>query len=158
MGRDVTRVTVRSYVQRTELVWAIRTIMDALDKQDAIVYADLQKDYFTRNRAVVRAVASARGQEAPDTLPLSRLKGFVWISGQFERGDEGPDVTVFLVPYKKAGHSSQADSHIQIDCVTANLGDEARIDDSFPAGCLGKVVRWEAATRRLHILPIAIFQ
>ncbi|MEV7009419.1 hypothetical protein [Streptosporangium sp. NPDC051022] len=156
-GRGVSDEFYRSYIEEASPITVIRTIMDVLEKHDRIVYADLQSGHITPNLAVTKALARTEDGEHSRAVRLSDLDDFLWVKGRFQKIDETPEGTVFLVSYGKT-EPGQSGPHVRITCVTDDLRGKSSFDRSFHARCLGKVDGWNPETLSLGIQPIAIFR
>lgn len=149
----------RRYVEEAEPITVIGTIMDALKKANAIVYADLRNRSVTDDQAFRKGVAVMHGGDAPVPafVRLRDFGDFVSVSGRFRKaGDTGTE-TVFLAPYGDPAEPGEG-PQVRVVCATDGLRAGTVPDGTFQVRCLGKVLDWNPRTRELGIEPLAIFR
>lgn len=147
----------RSYIAEAKPITVIDFVIDVLDRADDIVDVNLLKDEVTANRALDKAL-DTDDDERPTTVHLRDLNTFVWISGKFRETDDSTSaVRKFEARYgDPVGSTDGPQVHL-----TCGVGHDLRAAvpaGSFRAHCLGQVEDWDRNTRRLNVLPIAIFR
>lgn len=147
----------RIYIEEDEAITVIGIVIDVLDRENDIVDVDLLKEEVTANRALDKALGT--NGKRPTTVRLRRLNTFVSISGEFRATDDSTSaVTTFEAPYGDPTDLDPGDGpHVHLTCTTSGLSGTAVPTGNFPARCLGLVESWDPGTRRLNVLPIAIF-
>lgn len=154
----------RRYVQTLEPITVIWTIIDALEASHDMVHVDLWSRRVERNRALTRALESARdaGSVRGGTVRLREVRSYVTVEGRFRcaRPDnggaaDGNGTTVLLAPYGDPPDPADG-PQVRLECVTTAFRGELP-QGSFPARCVGMVQDWDPAGQQLLIRPIAIF-
>jgi hypothetical protein len=145
LKRDVSQETFRKFVRKDKPINVIGVVMEAFDRADAIVHADLTTLTVVPNRNLSANLADGRA------VTLSRIGEFVSVKGVFTRvpdvaegfglraeyGDEQPPVSMRVVAPGDARRSIPA--------------------GTFTARCLGKMTGWREETREVTLEAIAIF-
>jgi hypothetical protein len=145
LKRDVSQETFRKFVRKDKPINVIGVVMEAFDRADAIVHADLTTLTVVPNRNLSADLADGRA------VTLSRIGEFVSVKGVFTRvpdvaegfglraeyGDEQPPVSMRVVAPGDARRSIPA--------------------GTFTARCLGKMTGWREETREVTLEAIAIF-
>ncbi|MFH8900930.1 hypothetical protein ACH4HG_31745 [Streptomyces coeruleorubidus] len=145
LKRDVSQETFRKFVRKDKPINVIGVVMEAFDRADAIVHADLTTLTVVPNRNLADDLADGRA------VTLSRIGEFVSVKGVFTRvpdvaegfelraeyGDEQPPVSMRVVAPGNARRSIPA--------------------GTFTARCLGKMTGWREDTREVTLEAIAIF-
>lgn len=155
----VSREVFRRYVEQAAPI----TVMDALERADVIVYADLRTRRVTDNPALRNRLAAVPGRDALErtAVRLRDIGDYVSISGRFRKAGATDSRTVFLAPYGDPDDPDgepDGEAHVKVVCATGGLRADVIPDGSFQARCLGKVIDWEPAGRELAVDPIAIFR
>ena len=145
LKRDVSQETFRKFVRKDKPINVIGVVMEAFDRADAIVHADLTTLTVVPNRNLADNLADGRA------VTLSRIGEFVSVKGVFtvvpdivegfvlraEYGAERPQVYMRVVAPGNARRSIPA--------------------GTFTARCLGKMTGWREDTREVTLEAIAIF-
>lgn len=154
--QGVNREVFRSYIEEDEPITVIGIVIDVLDRADDIVDVDLIKEEVTANRALDKALGT--DDKRLTGVVLRGLKTFVSIFGEFRVTDGGTSaVTTFEAPYGDSAGPTDG-PHVHLTCTTSGLRRTDVPTGTFPARCLGRVESWDPDTRRLNVLPIAIFR
>lgn len=156
--QGVNREVFRSYIEEDEPITVIGIVIDVLDRVHDIVDVDLLKEEVTANRAALARALRTDDDKRPATVGLRNLKTFVSIFGEF-RATEGSTsaVTTFEAPYGEPTGPANGPT-VRLTCTTSGLRREDVPTGTFQAHCLGRVEHWDPDTRRLAVLPIAIFR
>ncbi|WP_151484255.1 hypothetical protein [Streptomyces albicerus] len=150
-NRDVSQEKFSSYVQKSEPISVIGMLMEAFERADVIVHADLRSGNVTPNRAL----ADALGPEADQGgVALSDIEEFVSVRGRFLVESETTEEIVLRAPY---GDSEQP-AYVRVTCAAGGLRNEKIYDGTFQARCLGKMTGWRANSREVTLEAIAIFR
>jgi hypothetical protein len=145
LKRDVSQETFRKFVRKDKPINVIGVVVEAFDRADAIVHADLTTLTVVPNRNLADNLADGRA------VTLSRIGEFVSVKGVFtgmpdvaegfvlraEYGEEQPPVYMRVVAPGNARRSIPA--------------------GTFTARCLGKMTGWREDTREVTLEAIAIF-
>jgi hypothetical protein len=145
LKRDVSQETFRKFVRKDKPINVIGVVMEAFDRADAIVHADLTTLTVVPNRNLSANLADGR------SVTLSRIGEFVSVKGVFTRV---PDVAEGFELRAEYG-----DGQPPVSMRVVAPGDARR---SIPAGtftarCLGKMTGWREETREVTLEAIAIF-
>ncbi|MEV0218141.1 hypothetical protein [Streptomyces sp. NPDC050704] len=149
-NKAVTQEKFSSYVQKSEPISVIGMLMDAFERADVIVHADLRSGNVTPNRALAEALGPEAGQGG---VALSDIEEFVSVRGRFAVESETSEEIVLRAQY---GDSEQP-AYVRVSCAAGGLRNE-KIDGTFPARCLGKMTGWRVNSREVTLEAIAIFR
>ncbi|MFD5322095.1 hypothetical protein [Streptomyces sp. NPDC127098] len=161
VGRLNGEEVVQRYLEEATPISVIGVIVGALERERAIVRADLPRGTARRDPALVRAVAAVQGPgPLPPRIALGDLDGFVLVRGRFSRSDDAQvgEATVFDAPYPSGEDDAAPAARVRVVCRTTGLRESEVPDGSFPAQCLGKVRDWHPESGVLVISALAIFQ
>ncbi|MFF8035220.1 MULTISPECIES: hypothetical protein [unclassified Streptomyces] len=145
LKRDVSQETFRKFVRKDKPINVIGVVMEAFDRADAIVHADLTTLTVVPNRNLADNLADGRA------VTLSRIGEFVSVKGVFSRV---PDVTEGFVLRAEYGEE-QPPVHMRV--VAPGNARRSIPDGTFTARCLGKMTGWREETREVTLEAIAIF-
>ncbi|GGY45703.1 hypothetical protein [Streptomyces djakartensis] len=145
LKRDVSQETFRKFVRKDKPINVIGVVMEAFDRADAIVHADLTTLTVVPNRNLADNLADGRA------VTLSRIGEFVSVKGVFTRAPEVAEGFVLRAEYG----AERPPVYMRV----VAPGDARR---SIPAGtftarCLGKMTGWREDTREVTLEAIAIF-
>jgi hypothetical protein len=153
---DVSTDVVRNFIEKAEPITVIGIVIDVLDRADDIVNVDLRNQEVVSNRALDKALGADDAR--PTTVHLRDLNDFVdifvSIRGRFRATGRTSEVTTLEAPYGEFTDGPQ----VHLACTTSGLRRTDVPTGTFPARCLGRVEDWNPDTRRLNVLPIAIFR
>ncbi|MFJ2262703.1 hypothetical protein ACIOKD_31100 [Streptomyces sp. NPDC087844] len=158
-SRDVTQEKFSSYVAKSEPISVIGMLLDAFERADVIVHADLRTGDVTPNRALAEALGPDAGRGG---VALSDIEEFVSVRGRFlvepgsEPGAESETAEgiVLRAPYGDPGQPA----HVRVTCAAGGLRNERLNGGTFQARCLGKMTGWREDTREVTLEAIAIFR
>ncbi|MFF5517754.1 hypothetical protein [Streptomyces coeruleorubidus] len=145
LKRDVSQETFRKFVRKDKPINVIGVVMEAFDRADAIVHADLITLTVVPNRNLADDLADGRA------VTLSRIGEFVSVKGVFTR-----------VPDVAEGFELRAEYGEEQPPVSMRVVAPGNARRSIPAGtftarCLGKMTGWREDTREVTLEAIAIF-
>ncbi|MFF7788915.1 hypothetical protein [Streptomyces sp. NPDC007991] len=145
LKRDVSQETFRKFVRKDKPINVIGVVLQAFDRADAIVHADLTTLTVVPNRNLADDLADGR------TVTLSRIGAFVSVKGVFTR-----------VPDVAEGFELRAEYGEEQPPVSMRVVAPGNARRSIPAGtftarCLGKMTGWREETREVTLEAIAIF-
>ncbi|MFF8229797.1 hypothetical protein [Streptomyces caelestis] len=145
LKRDVSQETFRKFVRKDKPINVIGVVMEAFDRADAIVHADLTTLTVVPNRNLADDLADGRA------VTLSRIGEFVSVKGVFTR-----------VPDAAEGFELRAEYGEERPPVYMRVVAPGNARRSIPAGtftarCLGKMTGWREDTREVTLEAIAIF-
>ncbi|MGW5613057.1 hypothetical protein [Streptomyces sp. NPDC003877] len=145
LKRDVSQETFRKFVRKDKPINVIGVVMEAFDRADAIVHADLTTLTVVPNRNLSADLADGRA------VTLSRIGEFVSVKGVFTR-----------VPDVAEGFALRAEYGAERPPVSMRVVAPGNARRSIPAGtftarCLGKMTGWREETREVTLEAIAIF-
>ncbi|MET9521603.1 hypothetical protein [Streptomyces coeruleorubidus] len=145
LKRDVSQETFRKFVRKDKPINVIGVVMEAFDRADAIVHADLTTLTVVPNRNLADDLADGRA------VTLSRIGEFVSVKGVFTR-----------VPDVAEGFELRAEYGEEQPPVSMRVVAPGNARRSIPAGtftarCLGKMTGWREDTREVTLEAIAIF-
>jgi hypothetical protein len=145
LKRDVSQETFRKFVRKDKPINVIGVVMEAFDRADAIVHADLTTLTVVPNRNLADNLADGRA------VTLSRIGEFVSVKGVFTR-----------VPDVAEGFELRAEYGEEQPPVSMRVVAPGNARRSIPAGtftarCLGKMTGWREDTREVTLEAIAIF-
>ncbi|WP_157852641.1 hypothetical protein RFN58_12995 [Streptomyces iakyrus] len=145
LKRDVSQETFRKFVRKDKPINVIGVVMEAFDRADAIVHADLATLTVVPNRNLSANLADGRA------VTLSRIGEFVSVKGVFTR-----------VPDVSEGFELRAEYGEEQPPVFMRVVAPGNARRSIPAGtftarCLGKMTGWREETREVTLEAIAIF-
>ncbi|MFF5841312.1 hypothetical protein ACIP4T_04090 [Streptomyces massasporeus] len=145
LKRDVSQETFRKFVRKDKPINVIGVVMEAFDRADAIVHADLTTLTVVPNRNLAANLADGRA------VTLSRIGEFVSVKGVFTRVPDGAEGFVLRAEYG----AEQPPVYMRV----VAPGDARRSipAGSFTARCLGKMTGWREDTREVTLEAIAIF-
>lgn len=145
--RDVSQETFRKFVRKDKPINVIGMLMDAFERADVIVQADLATLTVTPNRAL----ADSLGNEG--VVTLSRIGEFVSVRGEFTAVTDD-DVTEGFV--LRAGYGDQ-EPPVYVRVVASGNARRSIPAGTFTARCLGKMTGWREDTREATLEALAIF-
>ncbi|WP_143589892.1 hypothetical protein [Streptomyces africanus] len=145
LKRDVSQETFRKFVRKDKPINVIGVVLEAFDRADAIVHADLTALTVVPNRNLADDLADGRA------VTLSRIGAFVSVKGVFTR-----------VPDVAEGFELRAEYGEEQPPVSMRVVAPGNARRSIPAGtftarCLGKMTGWREETREVTLEAIAIF-
>ncbi|MFD6170487.1 hypothetical protein [Streptomyces coeruleorubidus] len=145
LKRDVSQETFRKFVRKDKPINVIGVVMEAFDRADAIVHADLTTLTVVPNRNLADNLADGRA------VTLSRIGEFVSVKGVFTR-----------VPDVAEGFELRAEYGEEQPPVYMRVVAPGNARRSIPAGTftargLGKMTGWREDTREVTLEAIAIF-
>ncbi|MBQ0849397.1 hypothetical protein J8N05_14405 [Streptomyces sp. BH-SS-21] len=155
-NRDVTQEKFSSYVAKSEPISVIGMLLDAFERADVIVHADLRTGDVTPNRALAEALG---GGADGGGVALSDIEEFVSVRGRFlvePQPESGAAREIVLrAPY---GDDAERPAHVRVTCAPGGLRNERLGSGTFQARCLGKMTGWREDTREVTLEAIAIFR
>ncbi|MEU6031029.1 hypothetical protein ABZ825_29110 [Streptomyces tauricus] len=155
-NRDVTQEKFSSYVAKSEPISVIGMLLDAFERADVIVHADLRTGDVIPNRALAEALGPGADLGG---VALSDIEEFVSLRGRFlvePETDAGSAQEIVLrAPY---GDDPERPAHVRVTCAAGGLRNERFNNVSFQARCLGKMTGWHPDTREVTLEAIAIFR
>ncbi|MEU1848761.1 hypothetical protein ABZ499_05585 [Streptomyces sp. NPDC019990] len=145
LKRDVSQETFRKFVRKDKPINVIGVVLEAFDRADAIVHADLTTLTVVPNRHLAGVLADG------GAVTLSRIGEFVSVKGVFTR-----------VPDVAEGFALRAEYGAERPAVHMRVEAPGNARRSIPAGtftarCLGKMTGWREDTREVTLEAIAIF-
>ncbi|MFJ8046321.1 hypothetical protein ACIRBX_38015 [Kitasatospora sp. NPDC096147] len=152
---------VRSYVREQRPMDVIGVLVEALERVDGIVHADLGGLSVRENPALVRSFAPAGRWfgKGPAEVRLSEVDAYVLLRGTFRMVDPVPvpgGSTVFLASYGPVAEPWPA-AVVRVGCATAGLSGDPDHHRTFTGYCLGMVKEWNGAAGVLEVRAVAIF-
>ncbi|MFE6195085.1 hypothetical protein [Streptomyces sp. NPDC057838] len=145
LKRDVSQETFRKFVRKDKPINVIGVVLEAFDRADAIVHADLTTLTVVPNRNLADDLADGRA------VTLSRVGAFVLVKGVFTRV---PDVAEgFELRAEYGGERPPA--HLRV--VAPGSARRPIPAGTFTARCLGKTTGWREDTREVTLEAVAIF-
>lgn len=147
-NRDVTQENFTSYVQKNEPITVIGMLMDAFERADAIVHADLRGGTIRPNRAL----ADTLGGDG--RVALSDIEEFVSVRGRFLMDPDTSEGIVLRASYNEG----QAPPYLRVVGAREGLRRETIPDGTFRARCLGKMTGWHPDSGEVTLEAIAIFR
>jgi hypothetical protein len=145
--RDVTQETFSSYVRKSEPISVIGMLMDAFERADLIVHADLRAGSVTPNRALAATLADDEGGAT-----LSDIEEFVSVKGRFLMESDTSEGIVLRAPYGEPA------AYVRVVGAPGGLRRDKLPEGTFPARCLGKVTGWREETGEVTLEALAIFR
>jgi hypothetical protein len=148
--RDVSQETFRKFVRKDKPINVIGMLMDAFERADVIVHADLPEMTVVPNRVL----ADSLGGDA--VVPLSRIGEFVSVRGDFTAvgpvGPVGSDDGFVL----RAGYGDRQPP-VSLRVVASGNARRSIPTGTFTARCLGKTTGWREDTGEVTLEALAIF-
>lgn len=149
--RDVSQETFRKFVRKDKPINVIGMLMDAFERADVIVQADLRTLTVTPNRALSASLGDER------VVTLSRIGEFVSVRGEFTVVPVVPDVPDVPEGFVlRAGYGDQ-DPPVYVRVVASGNARRSIPAGTFTARCLGKMTGWREDTREATLEALAIF-
>lgn len=145
LKRDVSQETFRKFVRKDKPINVIGVVMEAFDRADAIVHADLTTLTVVPNRNLADNLADGRA------VTLSRIGEFVSVKGVFTGV---PDVTEGFVLRAEYGAERPP---VYMRVMAPGNARRSIPAGTFTARCLGKMTGWREDTREVTLEAIAIF-
>lgn len=145
LKRDVSQETFRKFVRKDKPINVIGVVMEAFDRADAIVHADLTTLTVVPNRNLADNLADGRA------VILSRIGEFVSVKGVFTGV---PDVAEGFVLRAEYGAERPP---VYMRVVAPGNARRSIPAGTFTARCLGKMTGWSEDTREVTLEAIAIF-
>ncbi|MFL4901902.1 hypothetical protein ACJ6WF_01655 [Streptomyces sp. MMS24-I2-30] len=171
---EASRESAAKYIQVAEPISVIGVILDALERSNAIVHADLYESTIRSNPAL-RRVRGTGGTRLSATR-----KWFVQLTADFTLDEAAcaPGADVFTAPYGDTarvrlvcrptgyrtadstgtGVPSTPDTTPRPVSAPAPAPASASVPDLAGALCLAKVGTWRSATGTLDVAPLAVFR
>lgn len=143
--RDVSQETFRKFVRKDKPINVIGMLIDAFERADVIVHADLPTMTVVPNRVLADRLGDDR------EVSLSRVGEFVSVRAEFTRV---PDATEGFVLRAEYGDEQPP---VYMRVVASGNARRSIPAGSFTARCLGKMTGWSADTREATLEPLAIF-
>ncbi|GGW30802.1 hypothetical protein AB0E64_31695 [Streptomyces caelestis] len=145
LKRDVSQETFRKFVRKDKPINVIGVVMEAFDRADAIVHADLTTLTVVPNRNLADNLADGRA------VTLSRIGEFVSVKGVFTRV---PDVAE---GFELRAEYGEEQPPVYMRVVAPGNARRSIPAGTFTARCLGKMTGWREDTREVTLEAIAIF-
>ncbi|MFI6853255.1 hypothetical protein [Streptomyces sp. NPDC050416] len=145
LKRDVSQETFRKFVRKDKPINVIGVVMEAFDRADAIVHADLTTLTVVPNRNLADNLADGRA------VTLSRIGEFVSVKGVFARV---PDVAE---GFELRAEYGEEQPPVYMRVVAPGNARRSIPAGTFTARCLGKMTGWREDTREVTLEAIAIF-
>jgi hypothetical protein len=145
LKRDVSQETFRKFVRKDKPINVIGVVMEAFDRADAIVHADLTTLTVVPNRNLADNLADGRA------VTLSRIGEFVSVKGVFTRV---PDVAE---GFELRAEYGEEQPPVSMRVVAPGNARRPIPAGTFTARCLGKMTGWREDTREVTLEAIAIF-
>ncbi|MFJ1970987.1 hypothetical protein ACIO93_20140 [Streptomyces sp. NPDC087903] len=143
--RDVSQETFRKFVRKDKPINVIGMLMDAFERADVIVHADLPTLTVTPNRALSDSLGAER------VVTLSRVGEFVSVRGEFTVVPDVPDGFVLRAAY------GDQEPPVYVRVVASGTARRSIPAGTFTARCLGKMTGWREDTREATLEALAIF-
>ncbi|MER5936954.1 hypothetical protein ABT121_06470 [Streptomyces sp. NPDC001928] len=143
--RDVSQETFRKFVRKDKPINVIGMLIDAFERADVIVHADLPTMTVVPNRVLADRLGDDR------EVSLSRVGEFVSVRAEFTRV---PDATEGFVLRAEYGDEQPP---VYMRVVASGNARRSIPAGTFTARCLGKMTGWSAETREATLEPLAIF-
>ncbi|WP_405581739.1 hypothetical protein [Streptomyces sp. NBC_01092] len=143
--RDVSQETFRKFVRKDKPINVIGMLIDAFERADVIVHADLPTMTVVPNRVLADRLGDDR------EVSLSRVGEFVSVRAEFTRV---PDATEGFVLRAEYGDEQPP---VYLRVVASGNARRSIPAGTFTARCLGKMTGWSADTREATLEPLAIF-
>ncbi|GAA3817507.1 hypothetical protein GCM10023083_58950 [Streptomyces phyllanthi] len=147
-NKDVTQEKFTSYVRKNEPITVIGILMDAFERADAIVHADLPGGTVRPNRALADLLGGDGG------IALSDIDEFVSVRGRFLMDPDTSQGIVLRASYR----DGQAPPYLRVVGAREGLRRETIPDGTFRARCLGKMTGWHPESGEVTLEAIAIFR
>ncbi|AXB48389.1 hypothetical protein A4R43_10145 [Amycolatopsis albispora] len=150
-GRQREGARSEAYETEEQPITAIRKVVRALEKADAIVYADFRKGEVSAHRSLA---GNSAGQAR-----LSDSRMFLSIDGLFQEYQEGDESDKDYLRLR-APYTSGTD-HVRVKISRSGLREQDVLPEGrapFPARVLGKVETWDEEDRLLKMWALAIFR
>ncbi|MGW6642981.1 hypothetical protein [Streptomyces iakyrus] len=145
LKRDVSQETFRKFVRKDKPINVIGVVMEAFDRADAIVHADLTTLTVVPNRNLSANLADGRA------VTLSRIGEFVSVKGVFTRVPDGAEGFELRAEY------GEERPPVFMRVVAPGNARRSIPAGTFTARCLGKMTGWREETREVTLEAIAIF-
>ncbi|MFJ5727913.1 hypothetical protein [Streptomyces paradoxus] len=145
LKRDVSQETFRKFVRKDKPINVIGVVLEAFDRADAIVHADLTTLTVVPNRNLADNLADGRA------VTLSRIGEFVSVKGVFTRVADVAEGFVLRAEY------GAERPPVYMRVVAAGDARRSIPAGTFTARCLGKMTGWREDTREVTLEAIAIF-
>ncbi|MGP4018445.1 hypothetical protein [Saccharopolyspora sp. 5N708] len=134
-------------------------VVSALQREGDVLDVDLRRREVTGGRALIKALTLDVDDPAPAAVHLGTLDTFVSVRALFRVVERTEDTTVLEARYGEGTVPPEpATPRVLLTCATSGLRGHAVPEGTFPARCLARVERWEAARQVLILYPIAIFR
>lgn len=147
-NRDVTQAKFTSYVQKNEPITVIGMLMDAFEREDAVVHADLRGGTILPNRSLVDAL------DGDGRVALSDIEEFVSVRGRFLMDPDTSEGIVLRASYDEG----REPPYVRVVGAREGLRRETIPDGTFRARCLGKMTGWHPDSGEVTLEAIAIFR
>lgn len=145
LKRDVSQETFRKFVRKDKPINVVGVVMDAFDRADVIVHADLTDLTVVPNRNLAENLADG------GVVTLSRIGEFVSVKGEFTAV---PGVAEGFV--LRAGYGTRRPP-VHMRVVAPGNARRSIPAGTFTARCLGKMTGWREDTGEVTLEAIAIF-
>ncbi|MGW6736320.1 hypothetical protein [Streptomyces sp. NPDC055013] len=143
--RDVSQETFRKFVRKDKPINVIGMLIDAFERADVIVHADLPTMTVVPNRVLADRLGDDR------EVSLSRIGEFVSVRAEFTRVPDVPEGFVLRAEYG----DEQPPVHMRV--VASGNARRSIPAGTFTARCLGKMTGWREDTREATLEALAIF-
>ncbi|MFJ3788507.1 hypothetical protein [Kitasatospora sp. NPDC090091] len=152
---------ITNYVRTHTPIEVIGILVDAIEKGNGIVHANLKTGTIRRNAALVKLLSDlGQSDPLPKSTLLSHVEDYVLVKGRFRlaaRTSADPSgTTVFIASYAGAD-SAVPSARIRLACANSGLRQHTP-DTEFSGSCLGKIRGWNAEDGALDIHPVVVFQ
>lgn len=149
--RDVSQETFRKFVRKDKPINVIGMLMDAFERADVIVHADLPAMTVVPNRVL----ADSLGGDA--VVPLSRIGEFVSVRGEFTRVTDAPEVPEGADGFVLRAAYGDRQPPVSMRVVASGNARRSIPTGTFTARCLGKMTGWREDTGEATLEALAVF-
>ncbi|MGF0171986.1 hypothetical protein ACQF36_16240 [Streptomyces sp. Marseille-Q5077] len=143
--RDVSQETFRKFVRKDKPINVIGMLIDAFERADVIVHADLPTMTVVPNRVLADRLGDDR------EVSLSRIGEFVSVRAEFTRVPDVPEGFVLRAEY------GDEQPPVYLRVVASGNARRSIPAGTFTARCLGKMTGWREDTREATLEALAIF-
>jgi hypothetical protein len=143
--RSVSQETFRKFVRKDKPINVIGMLIDAFERADVIVHADLPEGTVVPNRVLADRLGDER------EVSLSRIGEFVLVRAEFTRA---PDTTEGFALRAEYGDRQPP---VSMRVVASGNARRSIPAGTFTARCLGKMTGWREDTGEATLEALAIF-